>query len=378
MKGPKGIGKTQYSTGLRRPPPEGVSGARGGERSQSAKDAASRGVHKEPRPQEGKAFRTLRPEDPDPRHYDPIAEVEHCASLMERAYQLAAKRDATFVERILRIAYRVDAAIGFDREATLAAVHLDFRRPYPIHHSLQKAIWAALLVRLRGDEEDVRVETTAAALTANVSILKLQHDLEHQDEALSDDQLSRMRRHPEMSAQLLETLGVEYELWLRVVRQHHERLDGSGYPEGLSGDDVDVRALAVAFGDAFSAMITPRGYRKTVSPTQALAELGRESGSVYPAEFVQRVLSALGVYVPGTLVRLDDGSTGIVIRRGEDPKKPKVVTLITALGQRIFKPVTVDTASQYTPFLERALPVDAVDLPMNLSLIYGYTSDLGM
>lgn len=388
MVGPKGMGKTSYHKGRK-----GSSGA-GDEKgstgrtvgiNRTTEESAAAISHvdesaryAEARPQEGKAFRTLRPEPPDPRHYDPIAEVEHCGTLLERAYRLAAKRDTTFVERLLRIAYRIDAAIGFDAEATLASIHLNFERPYPVHHSLQKAIWAALIVRLRGDPEDERIETIAGAITANLSILKLQMELEHQSDALTDEQRARLQRHPAASVQLLQTLGVDYELWLRVVQQHHERLDGSGYPDGLKGDDVDVHALAVAFGDAFSAMITPRGYRKTISPSQALAELGRESGATYPAEFVQRVLSALGVYLPGTLVKLDDGSICVVTRKGADPRSPKTVTLVTSLGQRIFKPTTVDTSSPYTASIERALPLDALDLPMNLSLIYGYTSDLGM
>lgn len=319
-----------------------------------------------------KAFSSLRPEPPDPRHYDPVAEVGHCGVLLERALQIAANRDPSFVTRILRIAYRLDAALGFDQEATVAATLLDFEHPYPVHHSLQKAIWAGLLLRLSGEEEDTRVEAFAAALTANISILSLQQQLEHQTTPLDDDQRKRLRLHPKLSAEMLRKLNVEAEGWLQAVEQHHERLDGSGYPQRVEGDDVSRMALALAFGDEFSAMITPRGFRTPHAPSEALVEVGRSCGDRFPADFIQLLLSALGVYMPGSLVKLKDTSLGVVVRRGRDPRLPQVSILENRVGQRLYRPMLIDLDEPQAPKLQGTLPLDAITLPVSLSVLYGY------
>lgn len=319
-----------------------------------------------------KGFSTLRPQPPDPRHYDPVAEVAHCGELLERAFQVAAKRDESFLPRVLRIAYRVDQALDFDRDAVLAAIHQQYAKSYPVHHSLQKAVWAGLLLRLEGESEEVRVGALCAALTANLSILTLQSELETQADPLSEEQRKRLWLHPRLSAEMLRKLGVEDEGWLRAVKQHHERLDGSGYPERLSGEDLDNSALALAFGDELSAMITPRGYRESLPPSEALVQMGQSSGETLPQRFVARSLKSLGVYIPGTPVRLKDGSYALVTRRGASPKTPQICLLINRLQKRLYRPQYIDLSESSAPKLERTLPLDAVTVPMSLSLIYGY------
>lgn len=310
------------------------------------------------------------------QNYDPVHEVQQCAKQLQRVYRLAAQRDASFLELLGDVTERLDTALEFDREAALAASQSDSGLGYPQQHALQTAVWGGVLLALLEEQRAARRSTIAAGLTANLSILALQRELEGQSEPPSDQQREQIREHPRHSARLLEILGVEDPLWIRAVQEHHERLDGSGYPEGLAGEAIARSALALGFAEAYSAMTTPRAHRKSQTPAQALLELRGVSGQHFPEEFVQRLLSMLGLYLPGTLVRLDDGSIAMAVRWGAGPREPQVCVLVAPNGRRIFQPLTVQSGSKGQPAVERGLPLGAVELPMNVSLVYGYTSTL--
>jgi len=94
---------------------------------------------------------------------------------------------------------------------------------------------------------------------------------------LDDDEWAMMRRHPAEGARLLAPY-VPSRAVLAIVRGHHERWDGAGYPEGLRGEEIPLGARIVAVVDAFCAMVEPRPYRSTLEPAAARAELLAQAG----------------------------------------------------------------------------------------------------
>lgn len=97
------------------------------------------------------------------------------------------------------------------------------------------------------------------------------------DGPLDLDEMSSIREHPSIGVQILAPL-LEDRTAIDVVRYHHERWDGKGYPEGLSGNDIPIAARIVAVADTFDAMTTSRPYRAALSYDQAVAEIEREAG----------------------------------------------------------------------------------------------------
>lgn len=102
----------------------------------------------------------------------------------------------------------------------------------------------------------------------------------------------RMRRCPVIGEQLVRMLPLAPAV-ARIVRQHAERLDGSGQPDGLRGAEIDLPARVVAVADAFDAMTSPRPYRLLLSPDAALARLVSEAGSLWDAEVVAALVAYL-------------------------------------------------------------------------------------
>jgi len=106
---------------------------------------------------------------------------------------------------------------------------------------------------------------------------------------LTEEEWAAVKRHPHIGARMIEPIEPFFGA-VPVVRHHHERPDGTGYPDGLEGEEIPLAARVVAAADAYDVMVRGRPYRPKSSPAQALQELWREAGRQFDA----RVVEALG------------------------------------------------------------------------------------
>jgi putative nucleotidyltransferase with HDIG domain len=102
---------------------------------------------------------------------------------------------------------------------------------------------------------------------------------------LTEEEWKVVKRHPEVGARMIEPLEFLRKA-VPVIRHHHERPDGSGYPDGLEGEEIPLTARIVAATDAYDAMVRSRPYREGRSPTEAIGELTRGAGSQFDSEVV--------------------------------------------------------------------------------------------
>lgn len=256
-------------------------------------------------------------------------------SIVARLNEVTARLDpllsgppsAGFDAAVLALAADVRECSALDSDAALAQIMLSHSLRYSIRHQVNAAVLASILfARLHHDEGSV-LSAVAAALTMNVSIVPLQDRLVTQEESLHDDQRAAMRRHPADSAQALRERGVADPLWLRVVEQHHEARDGSGYPAGLGTDAICREAQVVSLADRYCALVSARRYRPAVAPRRAIKELHERAGKAIDAPLISTLIATTGIFPPGAYVRLQNGETAIVVRRLLDPKHPVVFAL---------------------------------------------------
>ncbi len=125
----------------------------------------------------------------------------------------------------------------------------------------------------------------------DVGKVKVPLDILQKPSALSAPEWHIVKQHPTFGRELLETTYLKEAG--AIVEQHHERRDGSGYPYGLSGDDILIESSVVAVADTYDAMTTDRPYRRALSPEQAFGELKQYAGLHYPKEVVSAFISAL-------------------------------------------------------------------------------------
>jgi putative two-component system response regulator len=109
---------------------------------------------------------------------------------------------------------------------------------------------------------------------------------------LTDDEFRQISEHPVLGERMLSPLARESPDVLRIVRSHHERLDGLGFPDGLRGERIPIEARIVAVADTFDAMTTRRPYRESRPPAEAMAELRRVAGTQLDPDVVEAFVAA--------------------------------------------------------------------------------------
>ncbi|MGH7680909.1 MAG: HD-GYP domain-containing protein [Candidatus Eiseniibacteriota bacterium] len=190
-----------------------------------------------------------------------------------------------------RYALRLYADLRNDLVSFVRAlsVALDAVDPYTHEHSVRVADYSVRVARQLGlgpsEVETIRY----AALVHDIGKIAQRPDVIRKPEGLNDEERRLMMRHPEAGARIIGQIRALKDA-ARMVRTHHWRPDGKGYPAGLSEADVPLGARIIHVCDAFDAMTSDRPYRKGWPVSQALAELTRHSGSQFDGEIVDALV----------------------------------------------------------------------------------------
>jgi len=228
-------------------------------------------------------------------------------------------------------------------DAILAAVHVDNEYPYVLFHPLQCAYVAGMVARRAGFTNDERFCIIAAAIISNVGMRYTQDKLSNQKEPLKPEQTRIIKQHPQKTVDMLLAAGFENKHALCIIMEHHERCDGSGYPQGHKREEICRGALVLAIADRYGAMVSNRGYRAHLSGKEALQHLFKDQGHHYDVQFSQLLIKELTVYPPGTFVQLTNGEIAIVISRGKmSPMEPLLKSIVGQNGELYANPLVRD------------------------------------
>jgi diguanylate cyclase (GGDEF)-like protein/putative nucleotidyltransferase with HDIG domain len=206
-----------------------------------------------------------------------------------------ARADVAELSEFRRVASGVDRVARFRAAASLARA-VDSRDAYTGSHSGRVAALAAEIASQLGlPAEEVELTRLAGSLH-DLGKLAIPEEILRKPAALSDAERLVLERHPQIGYRMLESLGVEpIAYW---VLHHHERWDGTGYPEGLAGDRIPLGARIIFVSDAFDAMTSDRLYRPAISYEEALAEVERCAGSQFDPDVVNAFLAVVGGRLP--------------------------------------------------------------------------------
>ncbi len=258
-----------------------------------------------------------------------------------------------FPMRIQRLAGQLSAACEKSPETAIAAAHLDYSNPYSVTHHITVAVICDLLGRAEKLPDEKRLSLVCAALTHDLSILELADG-----NAPAEGVKEMVNNHPEATVKLLQAVETKDVLWLNAVWRHHERLDGSGYPRGVTGENLNPVARILAIADVYSAMTRPRPYRdKAFLPQNAMREIFLGKEQLYDDRMVQVLIKTLGLVPPGMLVKLKNGEIGMVIKRTMLPTPP-VLSLLDVNGFPIIEGIRRDTAIPEYQIVGRAEHAD--------------------
>jgi len=285
------------------------------------------------------------PPGPEPTVFERMLDLRERLQGVYRELLREPSEGADTAGKVRRLAVDMRDICHGDTDAALAAVHLHLADDYRYDHPLHVAVLVEVLGERAGLMEDERLSMACAALTHDIGLAHVQGELDRQKGPLTERQWAYVRGHPERAVEILRSHGIRDPIWQDAIRSHHERLDGSGYPAGLKGEEIPRNARILAISDVYSAMIRPRAYRDAVQSSDTLRRLFMERGATVDDEFTGLMVASLGIYPPGTFLRLDSGEIAVAVRRGIAANRPSIYAILSANGAPYAKPKRRESAA---------------------------------
>lgn len=218
---------------------------------------------------------------------------------------------------------------------------------YLLEHSVNLSVLMSLFGNFRKLPADVMHQTIVGALLHDIGKILTPDEILHKPGRLSKEEFEVMKAHASHSRDILVSTEGIGELTIITAAQHHERMDGTGYPEGLKGDEISVYGRMVAITDVYDAITADRVYHKGMMPTQALKKLLEWSGDHLDPKLVREFIRCVGLYPIGSLVLLESGKLGVVIETNEADQRLPVVRIM--YDTKFRAPVTVNTLDLSRP-----------------------------
>jgi HD-GYP domain-containing protein (c-di-GMP phosphodiesterase class II) len=200
---------------------------------------------------------------------------------------------------------------------------------YVYKESLVASVWAATLGRELGLQREKLNSLATGALLMDIGKTVLPGELLNKQGRLTDDEWVLMKSHVERGMQLLSEHEAAPGDVLDIIRTHHERLDGSGYPGALKGNQIPFLGQIAGLIDFYVSSTSARPYAKPLSSADAIYILNQQQGRYFSELLVQKLIQALSTYPTGTLVELSSGEVGVVISQNPGLRlKPNVVLIL--------------------------------------------------
>ena len=212
------------------------------------------------------------------------------------------------------------------------------RDGYSYAHAIRSSLWAIVFGRHLGLSKIALDSLALSVLLMDVGKIRLPASL-LQKPRLEAAERSLIEAHVQHSLDILGSLGFMNADMLKVVAQHHERFDGSGYPHALAGPAICPMAKIAGIVDTYDAMTSPRQHSLALTSVEVVSRLYELRNKAFQARLVDEFIQAIGVYPTGTLVRLSSGEVGIITEQNPLRRlRPNLLLLLDAEKNRLSKP----------------------------------------
>ncbi|HZK54387.1 MAG TPA: HD-GYP domain-containing protein [Desulfosporosinus sp.] len=183
---------------------------------------------------------------------------------------------------------------------------------YTYVHSVNVAILATLIGSHRGFKGQTLRDLTLGALLHDIGKSAIPFEILNKPSNLTDKELEIIKQHPVLGEEMIRRTNISRDV-LSIIRHHHERWNGKGYPDGVRQRGIELNAQIVAVSDVFDALVGDRPYRKGLPPYHALEIIIAGSSEEFNEDIVKSFKQCLVLYPQGAIVTLDTGEVGIVI-----------------------------------------------------------------
>ncbi|WP_390447314.1 HD-GYP domain-containing protein [Pseudoalteromonas sp. MTN2-4] len=300
------------------------------------------------------------------------AEINQAVKLVEEAKSLQAKAFADLkagnpidVEAFKEVATSFIDSIFRNQDALSCIAMIKQKDAYLLEHSINVATLITIFAKhLRLDREVIE-ELATGALLHDIGKIKVDDAVLNKPGKLSDSEFEQMKQHAQFSYEIVTEAGLS-KISCEVAGFHHERLDGSGYPQGLSNGEISDYVRMASIVDVFDALTAERVYKKALMPIQAFKMLRESSPQHFDEKLLNEFINCIGVYPVGSLVKLKSQRIGMVASSNpKQPLKPIVKVFYSAKSMYHIAVEDIDLAEKRcTDELEAAIKPEEFGLDL--------------
>jgi HD-GYP domain-containing protein (c-di-GMP phosphodiesterase class II) len=239
--------------------------------------------------------------------------------------------------------------LGNHQDAMIMLTNISVVDHYLYQHSLNVCIYATVLGMANGYSREELMTLGMGALLHDIGKTQIPFDILSKPGMLTDNEFTEMKRHAELGYRILKDEPNIPLISAHCAFQHHERINGSGYPRGIVGEEIHDYARWIGLVDSYDAMTTHRVYRKAMLPHQALEILFTGSGTLFDQKKIELFRDRVAIYPLGITVTLNTGESGVVVDQNASfPQRPIVRILQDADGQELHAPYEIDLSKRLT------------------------------
>ena len=239
------------------------------------------------------------------------------------------------------LANEISGSVFNNRNALLCLSQIREKDRYLLEHSVNVGILMGLFSRHLGYDDHTVHQLITGALLHDIGKILVPDEILNKPGKLTDDEWTEMKRHVVYGQQvLLKSEGIS-DIALAICGQHHERLDGSGYPLGIKSEELSIYGRLAAIVDVYDAVTAKRVYHDGMPPSVAMKRLIEWSDNHLDRTLVYDFIRCMSVYPVGTLVELDNGKLGVVIETRTGLPDSPVVRLFYNMRHKHHEKITV-------------------------------------
>nr|WP_217343632.1 HD-GYP domain-containing protein [Noviherbaspirillum sp. L7-7A]MBV0877691.1 HD-GYP domain-containing protein [Noviherbaspirillum sp. L7-7A] len=240
----------------------------------------------------------------------------------------------------------ISESVNRNVSALITLARLKNQDDYTYMHSVAVcALMIALAKQLGLTEEQIK-EAGTAGLLHDIGKMSVDSSILNKPGKLTDLEFEIVRRHPEEGHQYLLQAGGIGKAALDVCLHHHERVDGTGYPYRLKGEELSLYAKMGAICDVYDAITSNRPYKAGWCPADSIKKMASWSGTHFDADVFKAFVKTVGIYPVGTLVRLTSGRLGVVVDQGaRSLLAPRLRVFFSTKSNTYLPPVMIDLSA---------------------------------
>lgn len=249
-------------------------------------------------------------------------------------------------------------------DALLCLTKIREKDDYLLEHSLNVAILLANFGKYLGMSEEEVQDLSYAGFLHDLGKIKIPDEILHKPGRLTESEMEVMKGHVKHGVDYLETMNIAAPL-VQAISEHHERLDGLGYPAGKQGDAISKAGRMLAIADMYDALTADRVYKPGMSSQKAFSILMSDAPFRLDKALVQQFIMCLGVYPVGSLVLLSNERLAMVLEQKDTPLTPLVKVFYSVRNSHYLTPRDIDLSVDKTISIVKAVIASDYKIDVN-------------